>query len=311
MTIRHIPVLLDKVVEFLRCKEGGIYVDCTIGGGGHAEAVLKIISPDGILIGIDRDREALERAAFRLRKYKKRVILRHGNFFEMQRILGEEGIYRVDGILIDLGMSSFQIDESERGFSFQRDGPLDMRMDRDSDERASDIVNKESEERLAIIIKEYGEERWAKRIARKIIIERAVKPIETTLRLADIVTYSIPGSYRYRRIHPATRTFQALRIAVNRELEFLGGAVKMASTLLNISGRISILSYHSLEDRCVKETFRRLAKGCICPPELYQCVCNGKATLSIVTKRPVVPDMEEITCNQRARSAKLRVAERI
>ncbi len=290
MRYRHIPVLLKDVIEYLDCRPNKIYVDCTVGEGGHAEAILNKTSPKGRLIGIERDADALKVAEERLRRFANRFVLINDDFINISEILKGQGIKRVDGVLFDLGVSSFQLEDSSRGFSFMVDAPLDMRMDRRENVKASDLVNTLSEDQLRELLWKYGEERWAKRIAAAIVRERRGKPIEKTLQLVEIITNAVPTPYRYKKIHPATRTFQALRIIVNRELEVLPKALQEASRYLDIGGRLCVISFHSLEDRIVKQTLRSLP-------------------LRILTKKPVIPSKEEIALNPRARSAKLRAAE--
>lgn len=290
MRYRHIPVLLKGVIEYLDCRPNKIYVDCTVGEGGHAEEILNKTFPEGRLIGIDRDADALKVAEERLRRFANRFVLINDDFENISEILKEQGIERVDGILFDLGVSSLQLEDAGRGFSFLTDAPLDMRMDRREKVKASDLINTLSEDELRELIYRYGEERWAKRIAAAIVRERRKKPIERTSQLVEVITRAVPAPYRYRRIHPATRTFQTLRIAVNRELEVLPRALQEASGHLNVGGRLCVISFHSLEDRIVKNTLKSLP-------------------LRVLTKKPVTPSEEEITINPRARSAKLRAAE--
>ncbi len=306
--IKHIPVLLKEAVELLNCKSGGVYVDCTVGAGGHAERLLELSSPDGIVIGIDQDDEILKIAEERLKRFGDRIRLIHGNFSDIKGIMKDE---RADAILFDLGASSYQLLDKERGFSFMYDAPLDMRMDKKAETTAADIVNKLSERELSELIFKYGEERFAKRIASFIVKEREKNPIATTLQLSDIVKKAIPARFHPRDIHPATRTFQALRIAVNRELDVLEKGLLDAIEILRPNGRVCAISFHSLEDRIVKRTFQRLAKGCICPPKIPVCQCGIKPSIKIITKKPVTPDEKEIKDNPRARSAKLRAAERL
>ncbi len=306
--IKHIPVLLKETVELLQCKKGGIYIDCTVGAGGHAERILEITSPDGVVVGIDQDEDILKIAEERLKRFGERIRLMHGNFSDIKGIMKGE---RADGILFDLGVSSYQLEDKDRGFSFMSDAPLDMRMDKKAEITAADIINRSSERELSDIIFKYGEERFAKRIASFIVRERERKPIATTLQLSDIVIKAIPARFRPRDIHPATRTFQALRIAVNRELEILEKSLLNAVDILKPKGRMCVISFHSLEDRIVKRTFQRLEKGCICPPKIPICQCGIKPSIKIITKRPVTPSEMEIKANPRARSAKLRAAEKL
>jgi 16S rRNA (cytosine1402-N4)-methyltransferase len=307
----HKPVMVGEVIASLRCRPGALTVDGTVGGGGHAEAILEDTAPDGILIGIDADADALRTAEKRLAQFGERAILVKGNFADMERILEEKKIRKVDGILLDLGVSSHQLDTAERGFSFAMDAPLDMRMDRSLRASASDLVNTLPWEELARIIRDYGEERMAGRIARAIAKGRINSPIRTTTDLAGVVLRALPPNAERQRIHPATRTFQALRIAVNDELTSLRKALADGVERLQPGGRFSVISFHSLEDRIVKNAFRTGEKGCTCPPDLPVCACGGKPTLRVLTRRPVTPGDDEIGGNPRARSAKLRTAERI
>jgi 16S rRNA (cytosine1402-N4)-methyltransferase len=307
----HTPVMVQEVVASLLCRGGNITVDGTVGGGGHAEAILENTGPDGILIGIDADTDALGAARERLARFGERTILVKGNFAHMETILEEEKVGKVDGILLDLGVSSHQLDTAGRGFSFAQDAPLDMRMDRSNPKSASDLVNTLPWEELAGIIRNYGEERMAGRIARAIVKERTISPIRTTTDLAGVVVRAFPRDAEHQRIHPATRTFQALRIAVNDELSSLRKALADGMERLKPGGRFSVISFHSLEDRIVKNAFRAGEKGCTCPPDLPVCACGGKPKLKVVTRKPVTPGDAEISDNPRARSAKLRTAERI
>ena len=275
-----------------------IYVDCTLGGGGHAEAILEATAPGGSLIGMDRDEEAIQRAGERLKRYGTRARLFHENFKNLGTLLRAQGVRSVDGILMDLGMSTLQLTDSERGFSFQKDGPLDMRMDRRSPITAAALANSLPERQLAQILFEYGEERWANRIARAVAEARQRKPITTTGQLADLVRWAIPRPAQSRRLHPATKTFQALRIAVNQELDQLDVALSDAVKRLNPGGRLCVIAFHSLEDRIVKRTFKALAQ-------------DESARVRLVTKKPIIPGREEIRMNPRSRSAKLRVMERV
>lgn len=306
--IKHIPVLLKEAVELLNCKSSGIYIDCTVGAGGHAERILELTSPDGKVVGIDQDEEILKIAEGRLKRFGERVRLMHGNFSDIKGIMKDE---KADGILFDLGVSSYQLEDKERGFSFMSDAPLDMRMDKKAETTAADIINSSSERELSDIIFKYGEERFAKRIASFIVREREKKAITTTLQLSNIITKAIPARFRPRDIHPATRTFQALRIAVNHELEILERSLLDAVDILKPKGRMCVISFHSLEDRIAKRTFQRLEKGCICPSKIPICQCGIKPSVRIITKKPVIPAEEEINANPRSRSAKLRTAEKL
>ena len=310
MSFFHEPVMGREVLGLLECKPGGIYVDGTVGGGGHAQAVLEKTAPDGLLIGIDRDDDALIASERRLQPFGRRKILVKGNFADIGKILTNLNIKKVDGILLDLGVSSHQLDAGDRGFSFSIDAPLDMRMDQGSCISAYDLVNLSPELELKKIIREYGEEPMAGRIARAILTRRAAAPIRTTTELADVVRHAVPATYRQRRIHPATRTFQAIRIAVNDELSNLRAAIQSGIGVLVRGGRFSIISFHSLEDRIVKEAFRTAEKGCTCPPDLPVCNCHRESELKVLTRRPVYPGTDEIDANPRARSARLRTAER-
>jgi 16S rRNA (cytosine1402-N4)-methyltransferase len=306
----HLPVLAAEVVEQLAPRPGGIYLDGTLGGGGHSELILEKIGPDGLLIGIDRDQSALAAATERLSRFGQCFRPVHGTFGELAELLNTNGITALDGLLLDLGVSSHQLDTIERGFSFRLDGPLDMRMDRSCGESAADLVQELPAHELEQIIKEFGEERWAKKIALRIVQSRQEIPITTTLQLAELVAGTIPRRFHEDRIHPATRTFQALRIAVNNELDQVRQGVTAGIALLKPGGRIVVISFHSLEDRIVKHLFREAATGCTCPPRMPHCVCNRKPRLRILTGRPVMAGPEEITKNPRARSAKLRAAEK-
>lgn len=311
MAVFHMPVMVREVITSLRCRAGAIYVDGTVGGGGHAEAILLSTAPDGLLIGIDADGDALREAEKRLAPFGKRKILVKGNFADMDAILTERNIGKVDGILFDLGVSSHQLDTAERGFSFSTDAPLDMRMDCSRRISAYDLIHTLPGEELERIIRDYGEERKARRIARSIVESRKHSPIRTTADLASLVVRAFPREAGHQRIHPATRTFQALRIAVNDELACLQKAVTDGTNRLKPGGRFSVISFHSLEDRIVKNTFRAGEKGCICPPDLPLCVCGLKPTLKVLTRKPDTPCEIEIHDNPRSRSAKLRTAERI
>ena len=307
----HRPVMIEETLFFLDCKPGGTYVDGTVGGGGHAFEILKKNAPDGKLIGIDRDDEALAESEKRLEPFGARKILVKGNFANLEEILSDLGVGKVDGILLDLGVSSHQFDTAERGFSFSAEALLDMRMDQSRGPTAGDLVNGLSERELKRIIREYGEEPMAGRIARAVSVRRSKSPIETTKDLAEVVLHAVQFPGRRMRIHPATRTFQALRIAVNDELASLYRAVHESTELLKKGGRIVVISFHSLEDRIVKTLFRSWEKGCICPPDFPQCTCLRESRLRVMTRKPVLPGETEIDANPRARSAKLRAAERI
>jgi 16S rRNA (cytosine1402-N4)-methyltransferase len=304
-------VLLHETVQHLAPERGGLFVDATLGLGGHSEALLAA-SPDTRVLGIDRDREALEHARRRLAHFGDRVRFVHANFRELGRVVAEAGAAEVSGVLADLGVSSLQFDSPARGFSFRHDAPLDMRMDADGDEEtAAELLARLPEEELARIIFEYGEERHSRRIARRIVERReAGRAVATTGELAELVARAV-GHKRGERIHPATRTFQALRIAVNGELEGLAGFVETAVDLLQPDGRLCVISFHSLEDRIVKRTLRRLAGQCECPPRAPRCTCGARRAVEILTRRPVAATEAEVEANPRARSAKLRAARKL
>ncbi|MCI0423113.1 MAG: 16S rRNA (cytosine(1402)-N(4))-methyltransferase RsmH [Acidobacteria bacterium] len=302
----HLPVLLDEVLGFLQPERGGFFIDATVGLGGHAKALLGA-GEQSELLGIDRDAEALIRANERLAHFQGRYHLVHANFSEIGDIAVQKRIESCQGILADLGVSSLQFDSSDRGFSFQREGPLDMRMDREAELTAGEVVNHYSERDLANLIFNYGEEHRSRSIARAIVASR---PIHSTKVLAEVVARAVHAR-GYQRIHPATRTFQALRIFVNNELSRIPMFIWSAVGLLCSGGRLAIISFHSLEDRAVKETLRSLSQACTCPPGISQCQCGQKKLLKLLTKKPAVPSEAEISRNPRARSAKLRVAERI
>ena len=308
---QHIPVLLGEVLEYLAPERGGTFIDGTLGGGGHAEALLRRLPPSGRLIGIDRDWEAVHAATSRLLVYGGRFTALHGNFFQMKALLGENDISEANGILLDLGVSSHQLDTPERGFSYKTDAPLDMRMDGTAALSARDVINTYSEEALARVIWEYGEERFSRRIAERICRARREKPIETTLELADIARSAIPAKYRNEAQHPARRTFQAVRIEVNGELRELDRAVEDACDLLQKGGRLCIITFHSLEDRIVKQAFRRFEHPCTCPPSAPVCICGKQPKAKILTKKPLTASEEEAAENSRSNCAKLRCIEKI
>ena len=309
MEFNHIPVLLEDCIECLNIKEGGIYVDGTLGGGGHSSHVLKRLNGTGRLIGIDRDSEALLHTKERLKEYSNVTYIKdkHEN---IKNILIELGIDKVDGILLDLGVSSYQLDEPSRGFSYMHDAPLDMRMNKEQEFTAYDVVNKYSEERLAEIFFIYGEEKYSKSIARKIVETRKTKEIRTTFELVDIIKAAIPTKARNEKQHPAKRVFQAIRIEVNGELVDLENAICDAVMSLKTGGRLLIITFHSLEDRIVKKTFENMQGKCTCPPDFPKCVCGFKSFGKVITKKPIIADNEELENNPRSRSAKLRVFER-
>lgn len=310
MNFDHIPVLLNESLEGLQIKKDGIYVDGTLGGGGHSIGIVKRLDR-GKLIGIDQDLNALKKASEVLEDYKENIILVHNNFENIDIVLKELNIDKVDGILLDIGVSSHQLDEETRGFSYHKDAPLDMRMDKTSVFSAREVVNSYSQEELERIIWNYGEERWAKRIAEFIVMDREVKPIDTTFQLVTTIKKAIPKEVRRDGNHPGKKTFQAIRIEVNRELDVLINSIPKMVRLLNPTGRLAIITFHSLEDRIVKEEFRELYKDCICPIELPICSCDKYREIEIITRRPIVPSKKEIAINPRSRSAKLRIAEKL
>ena len=302
----------EEVLELLNPQPGGTYLDGTLGGGGHAGLILEASSPDGRLIGLDRDPEALAAAGRQLAPYGERAVLVQANFSDMCEVLSANGIAGVDGILLDLGVSSRQLDTPERGFSFRDDGPLDMRMGPDAEMTAADIVNSFKADELRRIFREFGEERFAGRIANRIIERRQVEPFSTTADLAEVVKAAIPAQHGAKqKIHPATRVFQALRIFVNNELGHLSKTLDAAFEVLNPSARFVVISFHSLEDRLVKRAFRQAAKGCICPPKVPICTCGRTSQAEIVTRKGVRPTAEEVAHNPRARSAVVRAITRL
>jgi 16S rRNA (cytosine1402-N4)-methyltransferase len=302
----HIPVLLEEGIEALRPQRGGRYVDCTVGGGGHAQAILEASAPGGQLLGIDADPEAIKTAQQRLAPYAGAVLLVNENFERLEHICSRHNFRPVQGILFDLGMSWLQIEDAARGFSFQHSGPLNMRFSPRQTLTAADIVNTYPESELADLLARYGEEPHSRQIARHIVANR---PVHSSGQLARLVE-RVAGGTR-RRIHPATRTFQALRIAVNRELEHLESALAQAVNLLGFEGRLVVISYHSLEDRLVKQFLRQEAQGCLCPPRTPVCCCGHRPSLKLIAKKVIRPSPQEVAANPRSRSAKMRVAERI
>ena len=305
--VEHTPVMVDEVVRALNVRPGGRYVDCTVGGGGHALAILRAAEPGGSLLGLDRDPRALAHTKERLKEYQADVQLVQSDFSRVAEVCEEASFKPVHGLLLDLGMSSLQLGEAERGFSFQNEGPLDMRFSPDQTITAADIVNEYEKDDLAVVLRTYGEETRARRIARHIVERR---PLHTTTELAKVVEEAVGGRVR-RQSHPATRTFQALRIAVNQELLSLEAALPQAYGLLGDLGRLVVLAYHSLEDRLVKQYIRRESRDCICPPKLPVCMCGHKAGLRLVSRGALRPSEDEVAANPRSRSARLRVAERL
>lgn len=302
----HYSVLLHETVDMLNISPDGIYVDCTLGGAGHSEQILKHLE-NGKLIGIDRDSYALKKAAERLAPFGNKALLLKGNFADAAALLAENGVEQIDGVVADLGVSSFQLDEAERGFSYMQDAPLDMRMSQGEGMSAYDVVNGYEEKELSRIISLYGEERFAAKIARDIVRAREKAPIETTFALSDIIKNAIPAKNRKDGPHPAKRTFQAIRIEVNGELDVISQMIDGLFPLLKKGGRMAIITFHSLEDRIVKHTFLEYTKGCECPPDFPVCVCGKKPRAEVLTKKPIFPSEEELAENPRSRSAKLRV----
>ena len=311
MAYRHIPVMLTEAIHYLNCGPGKTYTDCTLGGSGHAKAICERILPDGLLIGIDQDIDAITNAQKALQSYSSNIHLFHGNFKNLPQYLAQINIDAVDGILLDLGLSLHQLENSGLGFSFQKDEPLDMRMDKRSATRASDLINDLNEDALRKIFKDLGEERWSKQITRRIVKRRRQGKIQTSRQLAQIVSEAVPRHKAEARIHPATRVFMALRIAVNRELEVLGHFMAGVADWLNPAGRLCVLSFHSLEDRIVKQQIKTMEKGCICPPKLPECACGKEPVMRSLTPKVVRPTETEVAHNPMARSTRLRAAERI
>ena len=310
MAFEHKSVLLEETVNGLNIKPDGIYVDGTLGGGGHAWEVCSRLNDKGSFIGIDQDAAAIEAASARLRDFGERVTIVRSNYCDMKSQLQQLGIDKVDGIVLDLGVSSYQLDTAERGFSYRVDVPLDMRMDRRQSMTARDIVNDYSEMDLFRIIRDYGEDKFAKNIAKHIVLERAKGPIETTGQLTEIIRQSIPMKFQKNAGHPAKRTFQAIRIELNRELEVLRDSLDTMIDLLNPGGRICIITFHSLEDRIVKSIFKRNENPCTCPSHFPVCVCGNVSKGKVITRKPILPSEEELEYNSRSKSAKLRIFER-
>ncbi len=311
MEFKHISVLLDESIEGLNINPDGVYADGTLGGGGHSSLICSKLSEKGRLIGIDRDEDALCAAGERLSGYKCNISFCHNNFFNIKEVLNNLGVDALDGAILDLGVSSYQLDTAERGFSYNSDARLDMRMDKSSPFDAYTLVNTYEEKRLADIIFKYGEERHARRVAKAICEKRESKPIETTFELSEIIKQAFPVSDRFGDKHPAKRTFQAIRIEVNGELEGLEDAVRDFVDSLKKGGRLAIITFHSLEDRIVKNVFSDLTKGCTCPKDFPVCVCGGKPVVKLINRKPVIAGEEELKNNFRAHSAKLRIVEKL
>ena len=309
MEFKHKSVLLNETIDGLNIKPDGIYVDGTLGGGGHAYEVCRRLGEKGSIVGIDQDAAAIEAASARLKDFGEKVTIVRSNYCDMKSKLHELGIDKVDGIVLDLGVSSYQLDTAERGFSYREDAPLDMRMDTRQKMTARDIVNYYTEADLYRVIRDYGEDKFAKNIAKHIVQARAVKPVETTAELSEIIRASIPMKFQKKSGHPAKRTFQAIRIELNRELDVLRDSLDDMIDLLNPGGRLCIITFHSLEDRIVKSAFRKNENPCTCPPDFPVCVCGKKSKGSIITKKPILPSEEELEYNSRSKSAKLRIFE--
>ena len=311
MEFKHVSVLKNECIEGLQIKSSGTYVDGTFGGGGHAMEVISRLNGNGRFVGIDQDQDAVENGRAKLEPYKEKAQLVRDNFSNIISIMKDFHNVAVDGILLDIGVSSYQLDTGERGFSYMHDAELDMRMDQRNPMTAKRMIAEYSEKELANIIKDYGEERWATRIAQFIVAERKIKPIETTGELVEVIKKAVPKGARKDGPHPAKRTFQALRIAVNNELGILEQAIEDMAGLLAPGGRLCIITFHSLEDRIVKQTFHRLEHPCTCPPEFPVCVCGKKPSIRVITRKPILPSEEELEFNPRARSAKLRILEKL
>ena len=310
MDFKHISVLLDETIDGLDIKPDGIYVDGTLGGGGHSYEILRRLSPKGRLIGIDQDGEALKAAGERLKKFENQITLVRSNYCEIDKVLKELNVEKVDGILLDIGVSSYQLDNLERGFSYKSDAPLDMRMDTRQELTAADVVNTYSENELFKIIKDYGEDKFAKNIAKHIVLARKEKPLETTKELSEVIKRAIPMKVQAKGGHPAKKTFQAIRIEVNQELTVLKESIDKMIDLLKPNGRICIITFHSLEDRIVKTKLRENENPCTCPPNFPVCVCGKKSKGKVITRKPIIPSEDEIEENKRAKSSKLRIFER-
>ncbi len=310
MEFKHVSVLLNETIDSLNIKPDGIYVDGTLGGGGHSLEICKRLGEGGRLIGIDQDMDAIRAASKRLENYQDKIDIVHSNYQDIESCLGELSINGVDGIVLDLGVSSYQLDNVDRGFTYREDTPLDMRMDQSQTITAKDIVNNYSEMELFRVIRDYGEDGFAKNIAKHIVKAREEGPIETTGQLNEIIKAAIPAKMRQGTGHPSKKTFQAIRIELNHELEVLENSIDKMIDLLNPGGRLSIITFHSLEDRIVKNLFRRNMNPCICPPSFPVCTCGQAPKGKIITRKPIIPSDEEISGNKRAKSSKLRVFEK-
>ena len=310
MEFNHTSVLLNECIEGLNIKENGIYVDGTMGGAGHSSEIVKRLSANGLLVGIDQDAEAIAASTERLKPYENRVKIVKNNYCNTRTVLNELGIEKVDGILLDLGVSSYQLDNADRGFSYRYDAPLDMRMDRENPLTARDIVNEYSESELFRVIRDYGEDKFAKNIAKHICQYRSEKEIETTFELNEIIKASIPAKMRAEGGHPSKRTFQAIRIECNKELEVLKDSIETLIDCLNPGGRLCIITFHSLEDRIVKLAYRQAANPCTCPPSFPVCVCGKVSKGKVITGKPILPTEDELEHNSRSKSAKLRIFEK-
>ena len=310
MEFKHVSVLLQETVDGLNVKPDGIYVDGTLGGGGHSYEVCTRLGAKGSIIGIDQDEAAIEAASIRLKDFGEKVTIVRSNYCDMKFRLHELGIDKVDGIMLDLGVSSYQLDTADRGFSYREDAPLDMRMDQRSEMTARDIVNDYSEMDLYRVIRDYGEDKFAKNIARHIVRERAKRPIETTGELTEVIRHAIPMKFQKKTGHPAKRTFQAIRIELNRELDVLRDSLDDMIDMLNPGGRLCIITFHSLEDRIVKSAFKKNENPCTCPSDFPVCVCGKVSKGRVITRKPILPSEEEMEVNSRSKSAKLRIFER-
>lgn len=312
MEFSHVSIMVREVLEALEPSRGGVFVDCTAGGGGHSLEIAKLLPDGSRIICLDRDDEAIEACTKRLEPCRDKFTIVKSNFSGLAAALDLVGVEKIDGVMWDLGVSSHQLDDGERGFSYSKEAPLDMRMDQTQTKSAWDVVNTYSEDELKRIIRDYGEERFAARIASFICRRREDKPIETTTELSEIISSAIPAAQRMKEAqNPARRTFQAIRIEVNGELDAIAPSIEAAVERLNPSGRLAVITFHSLEDRIVKETFKKLSTGCTCPPEFPVCVCGGKPKIKPLSRKPIIPQDDEMEANPRSRSAKLRTAEKI